>query len=136
MGFGNADLSGFPVLADVDVAVVGAGAAGVAAATVAAEAGASVLVIEKYGFAGGAAVAGMSGTICGMYLASDDAAGPHQVVYGFTDRFAGELAARGGLTPPQKYGKTFTSAHDRWCGATWPTPCSRLPACESCSTPR
>lgn len=101
-----------PVLADVDVAVVGAGAAGVAAATVAAEAGASVLVIEKYGFAGGAAVAGMSGTICGMYLASEGNTGPEQVVYGFTDRFAGELTARRGLTDPQRYGKTFTSAHD------------------------
>lgn len=99
-------------MADVDVVVVGAGAAGVAAATVAAEAGASVLVIEKYGFAGGAAVAGMSGTICGMYLASDGDAGPEQVVYGFTDRFAGELTARHGLTDPQRYGKTFTSAHD------------------------
>ncbi|HET7741538.1 MAG TPA: FAD-dependent oxidoreductase [Mycobacterium sp.] len=99
-------------MADVDVAVVGAGAAGVAAATVAAEAGASVLVIEKYGFAGGAAVAGMSGTICGMYLASEGDAGPEQVVYGFTDRFAGELTARHGLTDPQRYGKTFTSAHD------------------------
>lgn len=100
------------VVAEVDVAVVGAGAAGVAAATVAAEAGASVLIVEKYGFAGGAAVAGMSGTICGMYLASDDAARPEQVVYGFTDRFARELTARGGLTAPQRYGKTFTSTHD------------------------
>ena len=100
-----------PVLADVDVVVVGAGAAGVAAATVAAEGGASVLIVEKYGFAGGAAVAGMSGTICGMYLASDDG-GPQQIVQGFTDRFAGELTARGGLTTPQPYGKTFTSAHD------------------------
>src|ERR1044071_6467811 len=38
---------GLPVIADVDVAVVGAGAAGVASATVAAEAGASVLIVEK-----------------------------------------------------------------------------------------
>lgn len=106
------DPSSLPVLADVDVVVVGAGAAGVAAATVAAEAGASVLIVEKYGFAGGAAVAGLSGTICGMYLASDDAERPEQVVYGFTERFAGELTVRGGLTAPQKYGKTFTSAHD------------------------
>src|SRR4051794_23149836 len=60
-----------PVLADVDVLVVGGGAAGVAAATVAAEAGKSVILLERYGFCGGAAVAGMSGTICGMYLASD-----------------------------------------------------------------
>lgn len=101
-----------PVVADVDVAVVGAGAAGVAAATVAAESGASVVVVEKYGFAGGAAVAGMSGTICGMYLASDDGARPEQIIHGFTERFAGELRVRGGLTAPQHYGKTFTAAHD------------------------
>ncbi|MCP9952667.1 FAD-dependent oxidoreductase [Actinomadura madurae] len=46
--------------------VVGGGAAGVAAATVAAENGRSVVLIEKYGFCGGAAVAGMSGTVCGL----------------------------------------------------------------------
>jgi len=101
-----------PVIASVDVVVVGAGAAGVAAATVLGEAGAQVLVLEKYGFAGGAAVAGMSGTICGMYLASDTHRAPQQVVHGFTERFAQELRHRGGLTTPQKYGKTFTSAHD------------------------
>ena len=101
-----------PVVADVDVVVVGAGAAGVAAVTVLAESGASVAVVEKYGFAGGAAVAGMSGTVCGMYLASDTLAAPEQVVFGFTERFTNELRSRGGLTPPQKYGKTWTSAHD------------------------
>lgn len=104
---------GFPVLCEVDVVVVGAGAAGVAAATVAAEAGLSVVVVEKYGFAGGAAVAGMSGTICGMYLASEDeTAGPRLAVGGFTTRFAGALSDRGGLTSPQRYGLTWTSAHD------------------------
>lgn len=104
---------GFPVLADVDVLVVGLGAAGVAAATVAAEEGLSVLAVERYGFAGGAAVAGMSGTICGLYLASDDPSdGPTQVVAGFTERFRAALEARGGLTEPQLYGKTWTVAHD------------------------
>lgn len=44
----------------MDVLVAGAGAAGVAAARVAAEAGPSVLVVEKYGFSGGAAVAAPS----------------------------------------------------------------------------
>ncbi|WP_232839844.1 FAD-dependent oxidoreductase [Nocardia aurea] len=102
----------YPVLAEVDVLVVGAGAAGVAAATVAAEAGKSVLLVEKYGFAGGAAVAGMSGTVCGMYLATDTGSGPEQVVWGFTERFRHGLAERRGLTPPQRYGKTWTSAHD------------------------
>lgn len=101
-----------PVLAEVDVLVVGGGPAGVAAATVAAEAGHSVMLVEKYGFCGGAAVAGMSGTICGMYLAHEQPASPTQVVFGFTERFRQELAKRGGLTEPQLYGKTFTVTHD------------------------
>ncbi len=62
---------GLPVLAEVDVVVVGGGAAGVAAGETAARHGASVLLVERYGFCGGAAVAGLSGTICGMYLATD-----------------------------------------------------------------
>ena len=44
-----------------DVLVVGGGAAGLAAACTAAKAGARVLLLEKYGFCGGAAVAGLSG---------------------------------------------------------------------------
>ena len=47
-----------PVFAEVDVLVVGGGAAGVAAATTAGEAGKLVLLVERYGFCGGAAVAG------------------------------------------------------------------------------
>lgn len=102
---------GIPVLADVDVVVVGGGAAGVAAATVCAEQGLDVVLLEQYGFAGGAAVAGMSGTICGMYLAGDHAT-PQQVVHGFTERFRRALHDRGGLTPPQRYGRTWAGAHD------------------------
>ncbi len=104
--------AGLPVLAEVDILVVGGGASGVAAATVAAENGKSVLLIEKYGFCGGAAVAGMSGTICGLYLASDTSNRPEQVVFGFAERFRGAIADRGGLTAPQIYGKTFTVTHD------------------------
>jgi len=55
-----------PILAEVEVCVVVGGAAGVAAAETAARHGRSVLVVERYGFCGGNAVAGMSGTICGM----------------------------------------------------------------------
>lgn len=101
-----------PVLKSVDVLVVGAGASGVAAATVAATSGLDVLLIEKYGFAGGAAVAGLSGTICGLYLARDGEQQPIQIVRGFTQQFIEELESRGGLTPPQRYGKTYTRAHD------------------------
>ena len=68
--------------------------------------------VEKYGFAAGAAVAGMSGTVCGLYLANGAGSSPEQVVCGFTERFRHGLAERGGLTPPQRYGKTWTSAHD------------------------
>lgn len=100
-----------PLLAEVDVLVVGGGAAGVAAATMSAEAGHSTLLVEKYGFCGGAAVAGMSATICGMYLARDS--GPaKQIVFGFTERFRKVLHSRGGLTEPQIYGKTWTVTHD------------------------
>ncbi|MGN6221285.1 MAG: FAD-dependent oxidoreductase [Microbacterium sp.] len=113
IGQRTASRADLPLLADVDVAVVGGGPAGVAAAVTAAELGLTVALIERYGFCGGAAVAGMSGTICGMYLASDDPqAQPVQVVRGFTERFRAALDARGGLTPPQRYGKTWTVTHD------------------------
>ena len=66
-----------PALAyDTDVLVVGGGAAGVAAAVTAARAGAKVLLLEKYGFCGGAAVAGLSGTVCGLYTPPTDAQRP------------------------------------------------------------
>jgi len=104
---------GFPVLGEVDVVVVGGGAAGVAAASVLGEKGHSVLLVERYGFCGGGAVAGLSGTICGLYTATDrDANRPEQVVFGFTERFRARLAGLGGLTEPQRYGRTWTVTHD------------------------
>ncbi|GLU45671.1 FAD-dependent oxidoreductase [Nocardiopsis ansamitocini] len=106
------DASRLPVLAEVDAVVVGGGAAGVAAATVIAEAGRSVVLIEKYGFCGGAAVAGLSGTICGLYYTTQDPRTPERLVFGFAERFRAALLDRGGLTDAQLYGKTWTEAHD------------------------
>src|SRR5512143_3246353 len=98
---------------DTDVVVVGGGAAGVAAAVTAARRGLRVMLVERYGFCGGGAVAGMSGTVCGLYSANaNPAAAPEQVVFGFADEFVRLLASRGGLTPPVRYGKTFTRVHD------------------------
>lgn len=98
---------------DTDVLVVGGGAAGVAAAVTAARQGLKVMLVERYGFCGGGAVAGLSGTICGMYEASDDmSAPPRQVVHGFLDDFVRRMEARGGLAAPVRYGKTFTRVHD------------------------
>ena len=96
-----------------DVLIVGGGAAGVAAAFTAAKAGAGVLLLEKYGFCGGAAVAGLSGTVCGLYAATDNrAAPPERVVFGFADRFLDVMKMKGGVTDPVRYGKTFTLIHD------------------------
>ena len=98
---------------EADVLVVGGGAAGVAAAVTAARQGLGVVLLERYGFCGGGAVAGMSGTICGMYEASDDMnAPPKQVVHGFLDEFIAAIERKDGLTPPVRYGKTFTRVHD------------------------
>lgn len=98
---------------DADVLVCGGGAAGVAAAVTAARQGLRVTLVERYGFCGGGAVAGMSGTVCGLYAATDDrAAPPEQVVFGFADEFVRLLESKGGLTPPVRYGKTFTRVHD------------------------
>lgn len=98
---------------NTDVVVAGGGAAGVAAAVTAARQGLRVALIERYGFCGGGAVAGMSGTVCGLYAASaDPARPPEQVVFGFADEFVHLLASRGGLTSPVRYGKTWTRVHD------------------------
>lgn len=98
---------------DTDLLVVGGGAAGVAAAVTAARQGLRVVVLERYGFCGGGAVAGLSGTICGLYEAAESAdSRPTQIVHGFADEFVRLMTARGGLTGAVRYGKTFTRVHD------------------------
>jgi ribulose 1,5-bisphosphate synthetase/thiazole synthase len=98
---------------ETDVLVVGGGAAGVAAAYTAARQGLNVVVLERYGFCGGGAVAGLSGTICGLFLAheSRDHA-PERLVHGFVDEFIREMESRNGLTSPVRYGQTFTLVHN------------------------
>lgn len=96
-----------------DVLVVGGGAAGVATAVTAARQGLRVILLERYGFCGGGAVAGLSGTVCGMYLATDrSGAKPEPVVFGFAEEFCNLLEQREGLGAPVRYGKTWTRVHD------------------------
>ncbi|MCD6733253.1 MAG: FAD-dependent oxidoreductase [Burkholderiaceae bacterium] len=98
---------------NTDVLVVGGGAAGLAAACTAASHGLKVMLLERYGFCGGAAVAGLSGTVCGLYLARPGAAGkPEKVVHGFVDRFIETMDSRNGLTGPVRYGDTWTRVHE------------------------
>ena len=98
---------------ECDVLVVGAGAAGLAAAVPACREGLDVVVLERYGFAGGAAVAGLSGTICGMFSTpASRARKPEQLVFGFADEFVKLMQSRGGVTEPVRFGEAYTYTHD------------------------
>ena len=111
---GHGAYSKLDVFDTFDVVVLGGGPAGIAASTTAAEKGHRTLLIERLGFCGGAAVSGMSGTICGLYNAVEnpEAAQPQQVIFGFAERMRRALDAEGGLTSPQIYGKTWVATHD------------------------
>ncbi len=80
-----------------DVLVVGAGAAGIAAAVAAAEANLKVVLLERDGFTGGLATAAMVGTICGLYYRGPRR--PRFAVRGFARMFAEALAERSGIAP-------------------------------------
>jgi hypothetical protein len=89
-----------------DVVVVGGGAAGLAAAVSAARAGARTALVERYGFLGGMATAGMVSTICGLYRTSSDGP-PEPLNHGLADDVARKLAAMPGCAPPIRRGRTF-----------------------------
>ncbi|WP_424136578.1 FAD-dependent oxidoreductase [Roseomonas chloroacetimidivorans] len=99
------------VFGEYDVVVLGGGMAGIAAATAAARAGASTLVIERYGFFGGMGTAAGVTNFCGLH------ANVHgeiqQVVHGVTDDLLGRIDRLGGLRAPHDvFGKTWAQAYD------------------------
>ena len=89
-----------------DVVVVGGGAAGLAAAVAAGRAGARTALVERYGFLGGMATAGMVSTICGLYHGSSSGS-PEPLNEGFADAFARRLATMPGCQKPVRRGRTF-----------------------------
>jgi len=89
-----------------DVVVVGGGAAGLAAAVGAAGTGARTALVERYGFLGGMATAGMVSTICGLYQTSPGGA-PEPLNEGFALTFSRRLAAMPGCEKPVRRGPMF-----------------------------
>ncbi len=92
-----------PIIARPQVCVIGGGAAGVSAAVSAGRLGLDVLLVEKYGFCGGATVAGLSGTICGLYSSGDR---PEQIVFGFAGEFYEALKVSQGVGEAIPFGRT------------------------------
>lgn len=99
---------------DYDVAVVGGGSAGIAAAVCAARMGARTLLLERETALGGNASQAFVHTICGLYLAADDGAacGARPAHPGFPARFAGRLRAAGAAGEPERAGRVWVLPTD------------------------
>ncbi|MBS0538966.1 MAG: FAD-dependent oxidoreductase [Proteobacteria bacterium] len=87
-----------------DVAVVGGGSAGVAAAIAAARCGARTVLVERAGCLGGASTLRGVITYCGLYTLGET---PQQAVAGIADEVLAGLRVLGAVTPPQRHRGVF-----------------------------
>ena len=87
-----------PLFGEYEVVVLGGGPAGIAAAIAAGRTGRSTILVERYGFLGGAGTAAGLSTFCGLHAVVH---GRHeQVVHGIAGEILERLAAMDGLNPP------------------------------------
>ncbi len=85
-------------LHESEVVVVGGGPAGIAAAIASARNGAQTLLIERYGFVGGMATAGL----VGPFMTSYSLDGSEQIIKGIFDELVTRMEKAGGAIHPSK----------------------------------
>ncbi len=89
-----------PVYREVDVVVVGAGPAGIAAAVSAARNGARVFVFDQWGSVGGMATMGL----VGPFMTSYDSTGNEQIIKGVFQELVERMCEMGGAIHPGEIG--------------------------------
>lgn len=101
-----------PMLADVEVLVLGGGPAGLAAASSAARAGARTLLVERYGFLGGMGTAAGVTNFCGLHANVHGTL--RQVVQGVGAELLDRIDALGGMNAPHRLfgGRIAAQAYD------------------------
>src|SRR6201990_17414 len=100
-----------PLYGEYEVAVLGGGPAGIAAAVAAARAGRRTLLIERYGFLGGMGTAAGVTNFCGLH--ANVHGEMHRVVQGVASDLLDRIDRLGGLNAPHLIlGKIFAQAYD------------------------
>jgi hypothetical protein len=100
-----------PVYGEYEVAVLGGGPAGIAAAVAAARAGRRTLLIERYGFLGGMGTAAGVTNFCGLH--ANVHGEMHRVVQGIASDLLARIDRLDGLNAPHLIlGKIFAQAYD------------------------
>jgi len=100
-----------PLYGEYEVAVLGGGPAGIAAAVAAARAGRRTLLMERYGFLGGMGTAAGVTNFCGLH--ANVFGEMHRVVQGVASELLARIDRLGGLNAPHLVlGKILAQAYD------------------------